>query len=269
MSPAPTLTSPTARKASRSSTSKIRSGRASTRCSTPAARSTTRAPCRSAAVNASMFALVADGRNGLRVVQLISPDTVPGAQGFSPRPNPKLIATYHTTGEAIAVGADSIAIASSMKPADKRWCSAGAARGRFISTRWRGFIEPDDFIDAKDIPSARRSLRGGRCRDTRRQTDDARRRRRLHCRCQLPRRVRPNRRLSRHLCRFRDCVATALWAVFAGCRSCLGGGCTAHRAVATQPLVRRVSSGYRFRISASCAPDSDRQCRAISRAARR
>nr|MDQ6912875.1 hypothetical protein [Verrucomicrobiota bacterium] len=55
------------------------------------------------AVNASMFALVADGKNGLRIVQLISPDTVPGAQGFSPRPNPKLIATYHTPGEAIAV----------------------------------------------------------------------------------------------------------------------------------------------------------------------
>ncbi len=54
-------------------------------------------------VNASEFALVADGRNGLRVLQLISPDTVPGAQGFSPRPNPKLIATHHTHGEAICV----------------------------------------------------------------------------------------------------------------------------------------------------------------------
>ncbi len=54
-------------------------------------------------VNASQFALVADGKNGLRVVQLVSPDTVPGAQGFTPRPNPKLIATYHTKGEAICV----------------------------------------------------------------------------------------------------------------------------------------------------------------------
>jgi hypothetical protein len=54
-------------------------------------------------VSASQFALVADGKNGLRVVQLISPDTVPGAQGFSPRPNPTLIATYHTKGEAICV----------------------------------------------------------------------------------------------------------------------------------------------------------------------
>ena len=54
-------------------------------------------------VNASEFALVADGKNGLRVVQLISPDTVPGAMGFGPRPNPKLIATYPMKGEAICV----------------------------------------------------------------------------------------------------------------------------------------------------------------------
>ena len=54
-------------------------------------------------VSASQFALVADGKNGLRVVQLISPDTVSGAQGFSPRPNPKLIATYPTKGETICV----------------------------------------------------------------------------------------------------------------------------------------------------------------------
>ncbi len=55
-------------------------------------------------VNASMFALVADGKNGLRVLQMISPENVPEYQGFSPAPNPKLIATYHTHGEAVAVG---------------------------------------------------------------------------------------------------------------------------------------------------------------------
>lgn len=55
-------------------------------------------------INASMFALVADGKNGLRVIQLISPDTVPEAAGFDPRPNPKLIATYPIKeGEALAV----------------------------------------------------------------------------------------------------------------------------------------------------------------------
>jgi hypothetical protein len=54
-------------------------------------------------VNASMFALVADGKNGLRVLQMISPENVPGHMGFSPAPNPKLIATYHTHGPAVAV----------------------------------------------------------------------------------------------------------------------------------------------------------------------
>jgi hypothetical protein len=54
-------------------------------------------------VNASMFALVADGRNGLRVLQMISPENVPGHMGFSPGPNPKLIATFHTHGPAVAV----------------------------------------------------------------------------------------------------------------------------------------------------------------------
>jgi hypothetical protein len=54
-------------------------------------------------VNASMFALVADGRNGLRVIQMISPENVPGHMGFSPVPNPKLIATYPTASPALAV----------------------------------------------------------------------------------------------------------------------------------------------------------------------
>lgn len=42
--------------------------------------------------NVSQFAYVADGKNGLRVIQLTSPD-LPGNDGFSPRPNPCLIAT--------------------------------------------------------------------------------------------------------------------------------------------------------------------------------
>lgn len=54
-------------------------------------------------VAASMYALVADGKNGLRVLQLISPDTVNGSAGFSPRPAPRLIATYHTHGPALSV----------------------------------------------------------------------------------------------------------------------------------------------------------------------
>ena len=41
----------------------------------------------------SEFAYVADGKNGMRVVQLTSPET-PGNDGFSPRPTPRLVATY-------------------------------------------------------------------------------------------------------------------------------------------------------------------------------
>jgi hypothetical protein len=54
-------------------------------------------------ISASEFALVADGKNGLRIIQLISPENVPEHEGFSPRPNPKLIATYPTQGPAVAV----------------------------------------------------------------------------------------------------------------------------------------------------------------------
>jgi len=53
--------------------------------------------------NASLFAYVADGHNGLRVLQLTSPERTPWYEGFSPRPAPQLIATYHTHGPALAV----------------------------------------------------------------------------------------------------------------------------------------------------------------------
>jgi hypothetical protein len=55
-------------------------------------------------VAASAFAFVADGKNGLRVLQILSPWDDPGHfSGFSPRPTPKLIATAHTRGPALAV----------------------------------------------------------------------------------------------------------------------------------------------------------------------
>ncbi|HUS33963.1 MAG TPA: hypothetical protein VM680_01305 [Verrucomicrobiae bacterium] len=54
-------------------------------------------------ISASMFALVADGRNGLRILQMISPENVPNHMGFAPAPNPKLIATYKTEHPALAV----------------------------------------------------------------------------------------------------------------------------------------------------------------------
>jgi hypothetical protein len=54
-------------------------------------------------VDASAFAFVADGSNGLRVLQILSPEDSANSYGFSPRPTPKLIATYRTPGTALAV----------------------------------------------------------------------------------------------------------------------------------------------------------------------
>lgn len=56
-----------------------------------------------AMTNASLYAYVADGHNGLRVLQLTDPETMPTYSGFSPRPEPKLIATFKTKGEAVAI----------------------------------------------------------------------------------------------------------------------------------------------------------------------
>ncbi len=55
-------------------------------------------------VAATAFAFVADGKNGLRVLEILSPwDDPAHFSGFSPRPTPKLIATAHTKGPALAI----------------------------------------------------------------------------------------------------------------------------------------------------------------------
>ncbi|HJX96897.1 MAG TPA: hypothetical protein VJ324_14830 [Candidatus Acidoferrum sp.] len=55
-------------------------------------------------VAGSAFAFVADGKNGLRVLQIVSPwDDPAHFSGFSPRPAPKLIATARTRGPALAI----------------------------------------------------------------------------------------------------------------------------------------------------------------------
>jgi hypothetical protein len=55
-------------------------------------------------VAGSAYAFVADGVYGLRVWQIISPwDDPAHFSGFSPRPTPKLVATAHTNGPAIAI----------------------------------------------------------------------------------------------------------------------------------------------------------------------
>jgi len=53
--------------------------------------------------NASLFAYVADGRNGMKVLQLTSPESQPNFYGFSPRPVPELIAWARTPSPALAV----------------------------------------------------------------------------------------------------------------------------------------------------------------------
>jgi len=52
--------------------------------------------------NASLFAYVADGRSGIKVLQLTSPDN-PGLYGFSPRPAPELIAWAKTPAPALSL----------------------------------------------------------------------------------------------------------------------------------------------------------------------
>ena len=55
-------------------------------------------------VAGSVFAFVADGKNGLRVLQIVSPwDDPAHFSGFSPRPTPKLIATARAKGPALAI----------------------------------------------------------------------------------------------------------------------------------------------------------------------
>jgi hypothetical protein len=52
---------------------------------------------------ASLIAYVADGKNGLKVVELTNPNSVPGNMGYSPRPAPRVVAYYPTKGQATQV----------------------------------------------------------------------------------------------------------------------------------------------------------------------
>ena len=56
-----------------------------------------------ASTNASLFAYVADGVNGMKVLQLTSPDSQPNFYGFSPAPMPEMVAWARTKGTALAV----------------------------------------------------------------------------------------------------------------------------------------------------------------------
>ncbi|MGB3807086.1 MAG: multiheme c-type cytochrome [Erythrobacter sp.] len=56
-----------------------------------------------ASTNASLFAYVADGVNGMKVLQLTSPDSQPNFYGFSPAPVAEMIAWAKTPSPAIAL----------------------------------------------------------------------------------------------------------------------------------------------------------------------
>ncbi len=56
-----------------------------------------------ASTNATLFAYIADGRGGLKVLQLTAPDTQPKFYGFSPAPRPQVIASYPTGKPALSL----------------------------------------------------------------------------------------------------------------------------------------------------------------------
>ena len=56
-----------------------------------------------ASTNVSLFAYVADGVAGLKVIQLLSPASQPRYFGFSPEPEPELIARYKTARPALSL----------------------------------------------------------------------------------------------------------------------------------------------------------------------
>ena len=53
--------------------------------------------------NASLFAYIADGAAGIKVLQLTAPDTQPNFYGFSPAPRPQLIAHFATDSPALSL----------------------------------------------------------------------------------------------------------------------------------------------------------------------
>ena len=56
-----------------------------------------------ATTNASLFAYVADGENGMKVLQLTSPSSQPNFYGYSPEPRPELIAWRQTKWPALSL----------------------------------------------------------------------------------------------------------------------------------------------------------------------
>jgi hypothetical protein len=97
--------------------------------------------------NASMFAYVADGRNGMKVIQLTSPSSQPNFYGFSPAPKPELIAWARTPSPALAL--------SKGLDRDRAVDESGHQMAVFGRLGSRPFTRPEMerfFLDAFDRP---------------------------------------------------------------------------------------------------------------------
>lgn len=88
-----------------------------------------------AMTNASLFAYIADGHNGLRILQLTDPETMPNYAGFSPLPQPRLIASFKTKGDALAIS----------KPLDRD--RAADESGNQVSVFGRRGARPFDLME--------------------------------------------------------------------------------------------------------------------------
>ena len=117
--------------------------------------------------NASLFAYVADGVNGLKVIQLTSPDSQPKFYGFSPEPKPQLIATRKTESPALALskgldrdrGVDEtggqIAVFGRI---GSRPFSATEMRRFYITPEGKPWSVTDEIERSKFIPAAKAGL---------------------------------------------------------------------------------------------------------------
>jgi hypothetical protein len=97
--------------------------------------------------NASLFAYVADGRNGMKVIQLTSPASQPNFYGFSPAPKPELIAWARTPSPALAL--------SKGLDRDRAVDETGGQIAVFGRIGSRPFTRPEMerlFLNAKGVP---------------------------------------------------------------------------------------------------------------------
>ena len=97
--------------------------------------------------NASLFAYVADGRNGMKVIQLTSPESQPNFYGFSPAPKPELIAWARTPSPALAL--------SKGLDRDRAVDETGGQMAVFGRIGSRPFTRPEMerlFLNAKGVP---------------------------------------------------------------------------------------------------------------------